>query len=50
VKIDPKASTSFLRLSYLYEADGDKDKADAARQSALKLDPSLATVTPTPGQ
>jgi Tfp pilus assembly protein PilF len=50
VKIDPKASTSFLRLSYLYQADGDQGKADAARQSALKLDPSLATVTPTPGQ
>jgi Tfp pilus assembly protein PilF len=50
VKIDPKASTSFLRLSYLYQADGDQAKADAARQSALKLDPSLATVTPTPGQ
>ncbi|GAA4179183.1 tetratricopeptide repeat protein [Gryllotalpicola koreensis] len=50
VKIDPKASTSFLRLSYLYQADGDQAKADAAKQSALKLDPSLATVTPTPGQ
>ena len=50
VKIDPKASTAYLRLSYLYQADGDTSKADAARQSALKLDPSLATVSPTPGQ
>ncbi|GAA4157890.1 hypothetical protein GCM10022286_09980 [Gryllotalpicola daejeonensis] len=49
VKIDPKASTAYLRLSYLYEADGDQSKADAARKSAVKLDPSLATVTPTPG-
>lgn len=48
VKIDPKASTAYLRLSFLYRDDGDTAKANAARASALKLDPSLANVTPTP--
>lgn len=48
VKINPKASTSFLRLSFLYQEDGNTAKAAAARASALAIDPSLATVSPSP--
>lgn len=43
VQINPKASTSYLRLSFLYSAAGQTDKAAAARATALKLDPALAS-------
>lgn len=48
IAIDPRAATAFLRLSFLYRADGETEKADAARASALALDPSLAGATPSP--
>lgn len=48
VDLDPEASTAFLRLSFLYAAGGRQDEADAARASALALDPTLATVSPSP--
>jgi Tfp pilus assembly protein PilF len=45
LEIDPKASTTYLRLSFAYRTLGDTQKADEARASAIELDPSLADVT-----
>jgi tetratricopeptide (TPR) repeat protein len=49
ISIDPKAATAFLRESFVYERLGDKTRAKQARDRAVALDTSLATVTsPTP--
>ena len=48
--IDPKASTTYLRLSFAYDTLGDPDKAEEMRQKAIELDPSLADVTEAPAQ
>jgi tetratricopeptide (TPR) repeat protein len=47
--INPKAATAFLRESFVYQRLGDKNRAKQARDRAVALDRSLATVTsPTP--
>jgi tetratricopeptide (TPR) repeat protein len=43
--INPKAATAFLRESFVYERLGDKTRAKQARDRAVALDGSLATVT-----
>lgn len=48
VKINPKASTAFYRLSMAYARKGESQKASDARAKALAIDPSLATQSPTP--
>lgn len=48
VKINPKASTAFYRLSMAYARKGESQKASDARAKALALDPSLAKQSPTP--
>jgi Tfp pilus assembly protein PilF len=48
--IDPEASTTYLRLSFAYDTLGDPAKAEAMRQKAVELDPSLASVTEAPAQ
>lgn len=42
VQLNPKASTSYLRLSQLYESEGEVEKAEQAKAKALEIDPSLA--------
>ena len=46
--IDPKASTTYLRLSFAYDTLGDAAKAEEMRQKAIELDPSLASQTAAP--
>jgi tetratricopeptide (TPR) repeat protein len=47
--INPRAATAFLRESFVYQRLGDKNRAKQARDRAVALDRSLATVTsPTP--
>jgi len=48
LEIDPEASTTYLRLSFAYRTLGDDAKADAAREKAVALDPSLADITELP--
>lgn len=48
VRIDPKAATAFLRLSFALDKQGQTDQAKTAKAKAIALDPSLATVTPSP--
>jgi len=42
VKINPKASTAYLRMAFVYSKQGKTAQADAARAKAVALDPSLA--------
>lgn len=46
--IDKKASTTYLRLSFAYDKLGEPGRAQAAREKAVQLDPSLASVTGAP--
>ena len=43
--INPKASTAYLRESFVYGRLGEKNKARQARARAIALDSSLSTVT-----
>ncbi len=42
VAINPKASTAYLRMAFVYAKQGQATQADAARSKAIALDPSLA--------
>jgi Tfp pilus assembly protein PilF len=42
VAIDPKASTAYLRMAFVYAKQGQATQAAAARSKAIALDPSLA--------
>ena len=42
VAINPKASTAYLRMAFVYAKQGQTAQADAARSKAIALDPSLA--------
>lgn len=46
VAINPKASTAYLRMSFLYNKMGDHKDAVAARNKATALDPQLGSVPP----
>jgi Tfp pilus assembly protein PilF len=43
--IDPRASTAYLRESFVYGRLGDRSKASQARSKAIALDSRLSTVT-----
>ena len=42
VAINPKASTAYLRMAFVYAKQGQATQAEAARSKAIALDPSLA--------
>jgi Tfp pilus assembly protein PilF len=42
VAINPKASTAYLRMAFIYAKQGQTVLANAARAKAISLDPSLA--------
>lgn len=42
VKINPKASTAWLRMAFVYAEQGNTSQADTARAKAIALDPSLS--------
>ena len=42
VAINPKASTAYLRMAFVYAKQGQAAQAAAARSKAIALDPSLA--------
>jgi tetratricopeptide (TPR) repeat protein len=42
VAINPRASTAFLRMAFVYAKQGQTTQAEAARSKAIALDPSLA--------
>lgn len=42
VAINPKASTAYLRMAFVYAKQGQTAQADGARSKAIALDPSLA--------
>lgn len=42
VTLDPKASTAYLRMAFVYAKQGQPLKAAAARAKAIALDPGLA--------
>jgi len=42
VKINPKASTAYLRMAFVYAEQGNDAQAQAARTKAIALDSSLA--------
>ena len=48
VAINPKASTAYLRMAFVYAKQGQATQAEAARSKAIALDPSLAKY-PLPG-
>jgi tetratricopeptide (TPR) repeat protein len=41
VAIDPKASTAYLRMAFVYAEQGDVQQAKAAQAKAIALDPGL---------
>ena len=42
VSINPKASTAYLRMAFVYAEQGDVQQATAARAKAIAIDPGLA--------
>jgi tetratricopeptide (TPR) repeat protein len=42
VSINPRASTAYLRMAFVYATQGDLQQATAARAKAIALDPGLA--------
>ncbi len=42
VAINPKASTAYLRMAFVYAKQGQATQAEAARSKAIALDPTLA--------
>ena len=42
VAINPKASTAYLRMAFVYAKQGQDAKADQARAKAIALDASLS--------
>lgn len=42
VKLNPKASTAYLRMAFVYSRQGQSKEADAAKAKAVALDPSLS--------
>lgn len=48
LEIDDQASTTYLRLSWAYQQQGEDDLADEMAAKAVELDPSLASQTKAP--